>query len=180
MLSFFFTAAFVIVRMFKVLRISAASIGQIDRRLLNEGVGQFGPLELDPYPTIHVRDLVAHEAHRHPFIEILGTMYLMKLRYAKHFGSRAGSAWRLVFIYALLPWMHQYRILEKETDTDSEEDPKRDDNYQESEESGMLKIAPKQPQLPSFARASTIDERLTEIRNQRSRIFKALLYDPHS
>ncbi len=35
----------------------------------------------------------------------------MKLRYAKDFGSRAGSAWRLVFIYALMPWMHQYRIL---------------------------------------------------------------------
>ena len=97
--------------MFKVLLIAAASIGQIDRRLLAEGVGQLGPLEFDPYPTIHVRDLVAHDAHRHPFIEILGTMYLMKLRYAKHFGSRAGSAWRLLFIYALLPWMHQYRIL---------------------------------------------------------------------
>jgi len=97
--------------MIKVLLIAAASIGQIDRRLLADGVGQLGLLEFDPYPTIHVRDLVAHEAHRHPFIEILGTMYLMKLRYAKDFGSRAGSAWRLVFIYALMPWMHQYRIL---------------------------------------------------------------------
>jgi len=109
--NFCFTAAFILVRMFKVLFIAAVSIGQIDRRLLANGVGQLGPLEFDPYPTIHVRDLVAHEAHRHPFIEILGTMYLMKLRYAKHFGSRAGSAWRLVFIYALLPWMNQYRIL---------------------------------------------------------------------
>ena len=75
-----------------------------------EGVGQIGPLEFDPYPTIHVRDLVAHEAHRHPYIEILGTIYLMKLRYSRDFGSRAGSAWRLMFIYALMPWMHQYRI----------------------------------------------------------------------
>lgn len=69
-----------------------------------------GQIELDPYPTMHVRDLVAHEAHRHPYIEILGTMYLMKLRYSKSFGSRAGSAWRLMFVYALLPWMYQYRI----------------------------------------------------------------------
>jgi hypothetical protein len=100
--------------MFKLIIIAVASIGQIDRRLLANGVGQLGPLELDPFPTVHLRDLVAHEAHRHPYIEILGTMYLMKLRYAKHFGNRAGSAWRLVFLYALLPWMHQYRILEGE------------------------------------------------------------------
>ena len=96
--------------MIKIVFISIASIGQIDRRFLAEGVGQIGPLEFDPYPTIHVRDLVAHEAHRHPYIEILGTVYLMKLRYSRDFGSRAGSAWRLMFIYALMPWMHQYRI----------------------------------------------------------------------
>jgi hypothetical protein len=102
--------------MFKILLISAASIGQIDRRLLAEGVGQLGRIEFDPYPTIHVIELVSHEAHRHPYIEILGTMYLMKLRYSRHFGSRAGSAWRLVFVYALLPWMHQYRIYDGEVD----------------------------------------------------------------
>ena len=160
--------------------IAAASMGQIDRRLLNEGVGQFGPLEFDPYPTIHVRELVAHDAHRHPFIEILGTMYLMKLRYAKHFGSRAGSAWRLVFIYALLPWMHQYRILEKDTDTDSEGDPKGEENYQQSEKTGMVKIAPRQHQLPSFASTSSMDERLVEIRTQRSKIFNGMLNDHQS
>ena len=158
--------------MCKVLLVAAASIGQIDRRLLAEGVGQIGPLELDPYPTIHVRDLVAHEAHRHPFIEILGTMYLMKLRYAKHFGSRAGSAWRLVFIYALLPWMNQYRILEKDTDADSEGDRTLEEKHEESVESARVKRAPRTHHLPSFTSASSMDERLWEIRNQRSILWR--------
>jgi hypothetical protein len=34
----------------------------------------------------------------------------MKLRYRDSFGSRAGAAWRLLFVYSLLPWMHKYRI----------------------------------------------------------------------
>ena len=112
--------------MIKIVFISIASIGQIDRRLVAEGVGQLGPLEFDPYPTIHIRDLVAHEAHRHPYIEILGTIYLMKLRYRNDFGSRAGSAWRLIFIYALMPWMDQYRIKENRArafdDTNDDDD----------------------------------------------------------
>jgi hypothetical protein len=116
--SFVFTVAFILVRMFKIVLIAVVGIGQIDRRLLADGVGQIGDLEFDPYPTMHVRDLVAHEAHRHPYIEILGTMYLMKLRYSRSFGTRAGSAWRLIFIYALLPWMHQYRIAEDSAQPD--------------------------------------------------------------
>jgi hypothetical protein len=34
----------------------------------------------------------------------------MKLRYRDSFGSEAGAAWRLLFVYSLLPWMHKYRI----------------------------------------------------------------------
>jgi len=104
------SSAFIIVRLVKITLISLSSIGKIDRRLLADGVGQIGAFEFDPYPTMHVRDLVAQEAHRHPYIEMLGTIYLMKLRYSNSFGSRAGSAWRLMFVYALLPWTRQYRI----------------------------------------------------------------------
>ena len=34
----------------------------------------------------------------------------MKLRYRESFGSKAGAAYRLLFVYALSPWMHRYRI----------------------------------------------------------------------
>jgi hypothetical protein len=110
--NYVFTTAFILVRMFKLLLVATSSIGKIDRPFLAKGVGQLGPLELDPYPTIHTRDLVAHDAHRHPYIETLGLMYLMKLRYADDFGNRAGSAWRLIFVYALMPWFHKYRVRE--------------------------------------------------------------------
>ena len=148
----------------KIILISIASIGQIDRRLLAEGVGQIGPLEFDPYPTIHIRDLVAHEAHRHPYIEILGTMYLMKLRYSDKFGSRAGSAWRLMFIYALMPWMHRYRILDKTTESDS-------DSNQGAlaanldEENNVTTSLPKQ--LPSLRNSSRSSLRLIKEENRK-------------
>ena len=57
-----------------------------------------------------MRDVLIHEAHRHPYLELLGTMYLYKLRYAESFGSTAGSCWRLLFVYGLMPWLHKYRI----------------------------------------------------------------------
>ena len=57
-----------------------------------------------------MRDVLIHEAHRHPYLELLGTMYLYKLRYAESFGKTAGSCWRLLFVYGLMPWLYQYRI----------------------------------------------------------------------
>ena len=65
-------------------------------------------MELDPYPLMFRKDILSHEAHRHPYIERLGVMYMLALRY-NDFGSYACTRWRLLFVYALLPWMRKYR-----------------------------------------------------------------------
>jgi hypothetical protein len=98
-------------RICKLLITAALYVGRIDTPLLAPGVGRLGVLELDGYPVIFVKDILSHEAHRHPYLELMGVMYLMKLRYGEHFGNRAGSTWRLIFVYALMPWLNKYRIL---------------------------------------------------------------------
>lgn len=34
----------------------------------------------------------------------------MKLRHGKNFGHYAGTCWRLLFTFALVPWMRKYRL----------------------------------------------------------------------
>ena len=36
----------------------------------------------------------------------------MKLRHKENFGSAGGSAWRLLFVTALMPWLKKRRIQE--------------------------------------------------------------------
>lgn len=126
------------------------SVGRIDTRFLAKGVGELGPLELDPFPTIHMRDIMSHEAHRHPYIEVLGSIYLMKLRYGRKFCSNAGSCWRLLFVYALMPWMQRYRIFDAPGVKQLDEDGNvilRDD--QVSEQLRELNLAAEDGQLRS-------------------------------
>ena len=59
---------------------------------------------------VYRKNLLSTEAHRHPYIETLGLMYLMKLRHRERFGSPSGSAWRLLFVAALMPWLKKKRI----------------------------------------------------------------------
>lgn len=109
--NFALSAGYVFVRMVKLLVIAGINIGRIDRPFLAPGVGRLGgKIELDNYPMVHTKDLLSHEAHRHPYIELLGVIYLMKLRYTDKFGNTAGSCWRLLFVYALFPWLHRYRV----------------------------------------------------------------------
>ncbi|VEU37742.1 unnamed protein product [Pseudo-nitzschia multistriata] len=104
--NYFFTIFIIIVRMIKMIIATTASLGRIDRPFLAKGRGR----KLDKLPQVHTCDLLAHEAHRHPFVETLGLVYLMKFRYSESFCHRAGSAWRLIFVYALMPWLHKHRI----------------------------------------------------------------------
>ena len=67
-------------------------------------------IELDAYPIQFRQDLLVHDTHRHPYMERLSVLYMMKLRYGDKFGSRAGSAWRLIFVMALMPWLRRYRL----------------------------------------------------------------------
>lgn len=108
--TFAISAGFVVVRMIKLLLTAALYVGRIDTFFLAPGVGRAGNVELDNYPRIFLKEILSHEAHRHPYIDLLGVIYLMKLRHGDEFGNRAGATWRLIFVYALMPWLHKYRI----------------------------------------------------------------------
>jgi len=104
------TVGFVAARAVKLLLITSLFIGRIDQPFLAEGIGMLGPINLDILPSIFRKDLLSTDAHRHPYIERLGLMYIMKLRHGNNFGNRAGSIWRLLFVFALMPWLRKYRI----------------------------------------------------------------------
>lgn len=74
------------------------------------GVGRLGPIELDSFPYSFRKDLVVHEAHRHPYIESLGLLFLLKLQCGASFGRRPHGCWRLLFVLTLMPWLKKYRV----------------------------------------------------------------------
>eukprot|EP00978_Attheya_sp_CCMP212_P020432 scaffold58497_cov45-Attheya_sp.AAC.1 len=93
----------------KLVLISSLYVGRMDTPLLAPGVGM-GPLA-DNYPMIFRKDILAQEAHRHPYLGVIGKIYLMKLRHGKAFVSRAGYCYRLIFAVALMPWLRKYRVM---------------------------------------------------------------------
>jgi hypothetical protein len=99
-----------LVRLVKLVMISAFYIGRLDTPLFAPGVGMIGPMHLDAHPIQFRKDLLVHDAHRHPYMERLSVIYLLKLRYGEQFGHRAGGQWRLIFVIALMPWLRRYRL----------------------------------------------------------------------
>lgn len=75
------------------------------------GVGYYlnGYLDLEPYYKWFLTAVLLVESHRHPYIETLGTMYLMKLKHTS-FNNRIGIKWRMIFVKALMPWLEKYRV----------------------------------------------------------------------
>uniref|UniRef100_A0A7R9Z0D4 Uncharacterized protein n=1 Tax=Pseudictyota dubia TaxID=2749911 RepID=A0A7R9Z0D4_9STRA len=64
----------------------------------------------DNFPDVFRKDILLHEAHRHPYMEVLGAMYMIKLKH-KGFATRAGNCYRLIFAMALMPWLRKFRVM---------------------------------------------------------------------
>ena len=103
------TQSFVIVRIIKLLVTTILYIGRVDTPFLHGSRGQVGGFRVDKEPFVFQMDILQHEAHRHPYIETLGVMYLLKLRHGNNFCTLEGSCWRLIFVYVLMPWLSKYR-----------------------------------------------------------------------
>eukprot|EP00594_Rhizosolenia_setigera_P004606 CAMPEP_0178953056 /NCGR_PEP_ID=MMETSP0789-20121207/8201_1 /TAXON_ID=3005 /ORGANISM="Rhizosolenia setigera, Strain CCMP 1694" /LENGTH=1011 /DNA_ID=CAMNT_0020634261 /DNA_START=593 /DNA_END=3628 /DNA_ORIENTATION=- len=104
------TSGFIVMRALKLIVVVVFNLGRFDRPILAPGVGEVGPVKMDKFPSVFVQDLLSTDAHRHPYIERLGILFLMKLRHGKSFAARAGSMWRLLFVIALMPYLRSNRI----------------------------------------------------------------------
>jgi hypothetical protein len=58
------SVGFVLVRTIKLILSACMFIGRIDTPFLAPKVGQIGPIELDNYPTIFMKDLLQHEGRQ--------------------------------------------------------------------------------------------------------------------
>jgi hypothetical protein len=138
------TLGFVFIRSIKLILVSILYIARIDTPFLATGVGRFGPVELDSISIAFEKDLLIHEAHRHMFIERFGLLCLIKLYAGEKFGTRAGAAWRLLFVLMTMPWLRKYRIdrntieLEEEIEQIHDDMEEETDLWQRTEH--MLKI----------------------------------------
>ncbi len=104
-------AGFVTLRAIKLVFTSLFYIGRIDVPML-QIYGRVRPWKVDFLPMIFRADILAHEAHRHPYIETIGLVYLHKLR-GQDFANVAGSTWRVLFVMSLFPWLRRYSFRRK-------------------------------------------------------------------
>jgi hypothetical protein len=107
------TQGFVVLRIIRLFFTTCLYAGRLDTPFLYRGIGELGSYRVDTAPYLFQIDILQHEAHRHPYIETLGTMYLLKLRHKDSFSTKAGSTWRLVFVYLLMPWLSKYRAFRR-------------------------------------------------------------------
>lgn len=104
------SSGFMLIRMLELFFLTALYVGRLDTPVLASGVGVLNNIAIDSYPNTFRKDLLSHDAHRHPYIERLGTCIMLKLRYGNDFGKRAHSCWRVLFVLCLMPWMRKYRL----------------------------------------------------------------------
>ena len=88
-------------------------IGRIDVPFLDEHVSLAG-ITLDMVPTYFVKDILVHESHKHPYMERLARLYIMKVHHGDAFVTRAGAAWRQLILLAFMPWVARYHVTKSE------------------------------------------------------------------
>eukprot|EP00934_Nitzschia_sp_Nitz4_P003806 Nitzschia sp. Nitz4//scaffold23_size168460//147873//151411//NITZ4_002247-RA/size168460-snap-gene-0.128-mRNA-1//1//CDS//3329543719//3796//frame0 len=119
-------------RISQFLLATAFWIGRIDEPLLADNVILLG-YKFDYVPSHFQKDILIHEAHRHPYLERLSSMYLMRLLHRKSFGSAAGACWRQLFVLTLMPWLMQYRVFQKQRGLESFRDRKLEREVEDEE-----------------------------------------------
>jgi len=129
------TIGFVTARVAKMFLMTAVYIGRIDTPFLDTSVNLFG-LGIDQDYKNFYADVLLHETHRHPYIERLSLMYLLKLQHGKNFATREGSCWRLLVTLAVMPWLHRYRsrVLQVTTADRMLDAEQKDDNHAAGDE----------------------------------------------
>ena len=108
-------------RITQFLLASAFWVGRIDEPFLADNVSLVG-YKFDYVPVNYIKEILVHEAHRHPYLERLSTMYLMRLKYKSFASSDACGAWRQLFVLTLLPWLMKYRVYEEQRCLESLQD----------------------------------------------------------
>lgn len=85
------------------------------------------------------KELLVHEAHRHPYIERLGAMYLLRLR-NKEFGNAANSCWRQIFVLTLMPWLMKYHVYHEQRCSDSLKDQQVEKEIEHEEQKNVRQV----------------------------------------
>ncbi len=104
------SAGEIVSRAIKLLLLTILYLGRIDTPLLGPKSSMIGNIMVDRYPSLFTIDALLHEAHRHPYLDRLGLLSMLKIQHGNGFVTKAGSCWRLLFTLVLFPWLSSQRV----------------------------------------------------------------------